>query len=490
MQPLDRAQREFVEIPRSAYIRELRPIWLRSYRPPWFFDSCCDQRQVLISADLMFRAGDYILLPSLLWLCQIGLQELTNLSLEACIQKTNGFRFNLWYGLTHPDFISLPVLPRSPNPTINVSESNSMSQHDISSNVCSSDSSKSTLTEKLSLLNTSIGMKFTFLDLERPDIEHLTQVEKCVCDWLSTVGGWSSKPMKSIQSFFHIPPPDSPKSTLHLHLVSGRELDLERNHVFYRIPLSDLQNGKQPAFIVDLTRWEHERRMELVQLARSLHRMPRVYGISGCTCTGKSELAMGLSAKYPMDVIHQDDFHLPDAQLPRLSEEETSLLPNKWPQRSNIDRSHPLAVDWQALLNHIEGLKAKTEKKFILVEGNLLLSQSQMRNMLDRVVFIHVSEDRKEVIMQRRMARARPNSSSELEMNVAKEEYLPYFNSVWSKYQLYGQPYFQAYQIDFEKSTSNAILDLHSWFKDNIEEELTKCEHELDSELGHTQDMV
>jgi len=485
MRPLDRAMRKFAEIPRSAYVRKLRPLWLKDYQPPWFFNADCDERQVLISAGLMYRAGDYVLMPSLLWLCQIDQTELAHTSLAECIQQTSGFRFNLWYGRAHPDFMSLPILAGSPDPTrlespmTTTTEITSMCNGAMIASMISANSCTTASETQVSLANSSIKPMCTFLDLERHEIDHLTHVEQCVRRWLITIGHWSSPSSESISSFFHIPPPDSPKNTLHLHLVAGKELELEYNHVFYRVPLSALQAGEQPSFIVDLTRWRNEQRLTLADLGIELAGIPRVYGITGCTGSGKSKLTVDLSKKYDAEVVHQDDFLLPDEQLPKLSENELSSLPTRWTQKKNIDRSHPLAVDWQKMIDHIESLKSTTSKRFILVEGNLLLSRPNVRDMLDRVLFINVPECKKEIIMRRRMTRARPGCLSEIQIGVTEEEYLPFFNSVWHKYQLYGQPCFQAHHLDFEMPTEDAISHMAPWFVNGIDYELTKCQNQL-----------
>ncbi|UJR19086.1 hypothetical protein I4U23_022217 [Adineta vaga] len=441
LHPLDRTERKFIKITRSAYVHHFRSLWLADYKPPWFFDTDCDERQILVNAGLMYGAGDYVLVPSLLWLCQIDQARLSNISLYECIQATNGFRFNLWYGRMHPDFMSLPILPKSLDATIILNELKTENHTNINDNIINElDSTNSSTTS-----SSSVKPLCTFLDLDRHEIDHLKDVETCV---------------KNVHSFFHIPPPDSPKSTLHLHLVAGEEVKLERKHVFFRVPLSTLCNGEQPSFIVDITRWKNEQRSELVELTEKLSNSPRVYGISGCTGSGKSTLAKAISEKYNAELVQQDDFLLPDDQLPKLAENELSILPARWPQRKNIDRSQPAAVNWQKLIDYVQLLKA----------------QQKIRDMLDRVLFIEVHESEKNIIMQRRMARVRPGCSSEVQMGVTEDEYLPYFNFVWNKYQSYGQSCFQAYHLDYKVSIEEALTKLSSWFVDNINQELTKCQ--------------
>ncbi|WP_394750094.1 uridine kinase [Spongiimicrobium salis] len=130
-----------------------------------------------------------------------------------------------------------------------------------------------------------------------------------------------------------------------------------------------------------------------------------IIGIAGGTGCGKTTVVNQIINELPHDevgVISQDSYY---NDLSHLSYEE----------RSNINFDHPRAIDFQLLTQHLEELKqgkaidqpvysfsthnrttdtVRTHpKKVMIVEGILILTNPEIREMFDIKIFVHTDSD-------------------------------------------------------------------------------------------------
>ena len=130
-----------------------------------------------------------------------------------------------------------------------------------------------------------------------------------------------------------------------------------------------------------------------------------IIGIGGGTGSGKTTVVNQIISEFPkgeVQVISQDSYY-----------KDTSHL--SFEDRCKINFDHPQSIDFQQLETHLKDLKKgksinqpvysfKTHnrtgdttltepKKVIIVEGILILSNTQLRTILDVKIFVHADSD-------------------------------------------------------------------------------------------------
>ncbi len=130
-----------------------------------------------------------------------------------------------------------------------------------------------------------------------------------------------------------------------------------------------------------------------------------IIGIAGGTGSGKTT------------VVHQIMNELPDTQVGIISQDsyykKTENL--SYDERSQINFDHPRAIDFELLVQHLKALKAgevinqpmysfvthnRTDdtvtthpRKVMIVEGILILTNPELRDMFDVKIFVHADSD-------------------------------------------------------------------------------------------------
>lgn len=130
-----------------------------------------------------------------------------------------------------------------------------------------------------------------------------------------------------------------------------------------------------------------------------------IIGIAGGTGCGKTTVVEQIIAQLPVDevcVISQDSYY-----------KDTSNL--SYQERVKINFDHPNSIDFDLLLQHLKSLRegdsfeqpvysfvehnrtGKTittyPKKVVIIEGILILTQPEIRDMFDVKVFVHADSD-------------------------------------------------------------------------------------------------
>ena len=130
-----------------------------------------------------------------------------------------------------------------------------------------------------------------------------------------------------------------------------------------------------------------------------------IIGIAGGTGCGKTTVVAQIIAQLPADevcVISQDSYY-----------KDTSHL--RYDERVAINFDHPNSIDFELLLEHLKALRdgdsfeqpmysfvehnrtGKTitthPKKVVIVEGILILTQPEIRDMFDIKVYVHADSD-------------------------------------------------------------------------------------------------
>ncbi|MAP54784.1 uridine kinase [Altibacter sp.] len=130
-----------------------------------------------------------------------------------------------------------------------------------------------------------------------------------------------------------------------------------------------------------------------------------IIGIAGGTGSGKTTVVQQIIQELPADevcVISQDSYY-----------KDTSHL--SYEERVKINFDHPQAIDFNLLVQHLEELRAgrsfeqpvysfvehnRTDetvttypKKVIIVEGILILTHPEIREMFDIKVYVHADSD-------------------------------------------------------------------------------------------------
>jgi uridine kinase len=139
-----------------------------------------------------------------------------------------------------------------------------------------------------------------------------------------------------------------------------------------------------------------------------------IIGIAGGTGSGKTTVVHQIMNELPeteVGIIHQDSYYRDNSNL---SFEERALI--------NFD--HPRAIDFELLVSHLKQLKEgqaieqpvysfvthnRTEdtvlthpRKVMIVEGILILSSPELREMCDMKVFVHADSDERLIRRLRR----------------------------------------------------------------------------------------
>ncbi|MDY0089114.1 MAG: uridine kinase [Flavobacteriaceae bacterium] len=130
-----------------------------------------------------------------------------------------------------------------------------------------------------------------------------------------------------------------------------------------------------------------------------------IIGIAGGTGSGKTT------------VVHQIMNELPEAEVGIISQDsyykETNNL--SYEERTKINFDHPRAIDFELLVSHLVELKKEKPieqpvysfvthnrtsdtilthpRKVMIVEGILILSNPELRNMFDIKIFVHADSD-------------------------------------------------------------------------------------------------
>ncbi|UJH92931.1 uridine kinase [Antarcticibacterium sp. 1MA-6-2] len=130
-----------------------------------------------------------------------------------------------------------------------------------------------------------------------------------------------------------------------------------------------------------------------------------IIGIAGGTGSGKTTVVSQIIEELKneeVDVISQDSYY-----------QDTSHL--SFEDRKKINFDHPKSIDFELLLSHLEELKAGntiqepiysfTEhnrtgetrtihpRKVLIVEGILILTHTEVRNMFDIKIYVHADSD-------------------------------------------------------------------------------------------------
>jgi uridine kinase len=139
-----------------------------------------------------------------------------------------------------------------------------------------------------------------------------------------------------------------------------------------------------------------------------------IIGIAGGTGSGKTT------------VVHQIMNELPQTEVGIISQDsyykETSNL--SYEDRTKINFDHPRAIDFELLVSHLKELKAgnninqpvysfvthnRTDdtvlthpRKVMIVEGILILTNPELRDMFDIKIFVHADSDERLIRRMRR----------------------------------------------------------------------------------------
>ena len=139
-----------------------------------------------------------------------------------------------------------------------------------------------------------------------------------------------------------------------------------------------------------------------------------IIGIGGVTGSGKTTVVNQILSEFPtgeVEVISQDSYY-----------KDTSHL--SFEERCKINFDHPKSIDFELLESHLKSLKNgeninqpvysfKTHnrtdetrvtkpKKVVMVEGILILSNSELRSLFDIKIFVHADSDER---LMRRLKR-------------------------------------------------------------------------------------
>ena len=130
-----------------------------------------------------------------------------------------------------------------------------------------------------------------------------------------------------------------------------------------------------------------------------------IIGIAGGTGSGKTT------------VVHQIMNELPETEVGIISQDSyyKQNIGMSYEERSNINFDHPRAIDFELLVQHLKDLKAdktieqpvysfvthnRTDdtvithpRKVMIVEGILILTNPELRDMFDVKVFVHADSD-------------------------------------------------------------------------------------------------
>ena len=151
-----------------------------------------------------------------------------------------------------------------------------------------------------------------------------------------------------------------------------------------------------------------------------------IIGIAGGTGSGKTT------------VVHQIMNELPDAEVGIISQ-DSYYKENKnmsYEERSNINFDHPRAIDFELLVTHLKELKRgniinqpvysfikhnRTDdtivthpRKVMIVEGILIFTNPELRDLFDIKVFVHADSDERLIRRLRRYISERGRDMEEV----------------------------------------------------------------------------
>jgi len=198
--------------------------------------------------------------------------------------------------------------------------------------------------------------------------------------------------------------------------------------------------------------WRRARRLATAFL------MVVVVGVVGCSGSGKSTLCSALAEILDGDIVTGDDFFRPDAEMEPL---DLSELP--WPNGAvpaalsgkTRDNNAPSALNWCALprissvccaSNAINAVSVRRDafaaavdaaharaeaagRAFLFIDSFMLLSpegRATVAPRVGRLLYLDHSGAPPDALLDRKWARARPNSRSYRERGVSREEYAVY----------------------------------------------------------------
>lgn len=108
---------------------------------------------------------------------------------------------------------------------------------------------------------------------------------------------------------------------------------------------------------------------------------PLVIGIGGVSRSGKTSLAKRIASWYADAVVlHQDDFIVPESQIPRIS----------CGADVHIDWEVPESIDFKWLQSAI--LAALARQQTVVVEGLFAFHAPEISALYDRKIFLHISQ--------------------------------------------------------------------------------------------------
>lgn len=103
--------------------------------------------------------------------------------------------------------------------------------------------------------------------------------------------------------------------------------------------------------------------------------MAKLILIAGVSRSGKSTLANKLSVGLPNAIVlHQDEFVLPESDLPMINE--------------RIDWEKPETINWEVLIDKIDSYKAQD---YIILEGIFALSNTALLEKADHKILLDLS---------------------------------------------------------------------------------------------------
>ena len=139
-----------------------------------------------------------------------------------------------------------------------------------------------------------------------------------------------------------------------------------------------------------------------------------VLGIAGGTGSGKTTVVKQILNELPsaeVTVISQDSYYRQNDHL-------------TYQERCNINFDHPNAIDFDLLIHHIKELKMGNHieqpiysfvthnrikdklktfpKKVVIIEGILIFTNKELRNLIDIKVFVHADSDERLIRRLRR----------------------------------------------------------------------------------------
>ncbi len=141
--------------------------------------------------------------------------------------------------------------------------------------------------------------------------------------------------------------------------------------------------------------------------------------IGGVSRSGKSTLAKELESLLPNSIsLDQDDFILPESQIPKIKE--------------RTDWEDPNSIDWDPLVNKLNQLA--TQHDFLILEGIFAFNSHQINAWADYSIYLNLPYDS---FFKRR--------KEETRWGIEPDWYLEH---VWNAHQQYANPHQITYQKD------------------------------------------